>query len=143
MFLKSSPFKATNFEASRRLSTYISCISLTLLLSYFIMKASTILSLLGLLSTSIAAPSHSGKKDVNIFLHEPASDHVETSIVPRLWPGYYIISSPALDRDFVIGRGLFEDHSLKPKEVKTVSRWDDRGQSKVIHFVHYFAHLKN
>jgi hypothetical protein len=89
------------------------------------MKISTILSLLGLLSTSIAAPSHSEERDVNIVLHGPASDHVETTMGGPLSSGVYFISSPALEeRGFVLGRGIREDRSLLPKPIKTVSRGD-------------------
>ena len=97
------------------------------------MKALTILSLLGLLSsTSIAAPSHSEKKDVNIFLHEPASDHVEMNLGPILRRGIYTITSPALAPGLAIGRGPPEDRSLGPKKIKTVPIWEGLSQTKVI-----------
>jgi hypothetical protein len=106
------------------------------------MKAFTILSLLGLLSsTTIAAPSHSEKKDVNVFLHKPASDHVQMNLGPSLRRGVYTITSPALFREFAIGRGP-EDFSFQRKEIKTVATWDPTSQTKVIpHFVHSFVHL--
>ena len=109
----------------------------------FIMKVSTILSLLGLLSTSIAAPSHSEKRDVNIFLHEPESAHVEANIPGPPFPeGTYIISSLALDQDdFAIGRALAEDKSLSPKKIITVPRDDNNPQQQVItHFIQSFSH---
>jgi hypothetical protein len=96
------------------------------------MKVSMILSLLGLLaSTSIATPSHSEKKDVNIFLYELALDHAGMTAGPVLRPGTYIITSLALPPEFVIGRGI-EDRSLNPKKIKTVPTWDRNSQIKVI-----------
>jgi hypothetical protein len=110
--------------------------------SHFTMKAFIILSLLGLLSsTTIAAPSHSGKKDVNVFLHQPASDHVQMDLGPSLRRGVYTITSPALFREFAIGRGA-EDFSLQPKQIKTVATWEPTSQTNVIpHFVYSFVHL--
>jgi hypothetical protein len=134
--LQLATFKTSHFGLNRKHLLCTSC--LLLALSYFTMKAFTILSLLGLLSSiTIAAPSHFGKKDVNIFLHESGSDYAETASFPDLKRGTYIITSPGLPPGFTIGRGI-EDRSLNPKKIKTVRTWDDRAQIKVIPTLNIF-----
>jgi hypothetical protein len=98
---------------------------------HFTMKAFAILSFLGLLSsTIIAAPSHFGKRDFNVFLHTPASDHIQTNLSPSLRHGVYTITSPALDHDFAIGQDT-ADFPHFPKQIKTVATSDPAFQTNV------------
>jgi hypothetical protein len=90
------------------------------------MKVATGLSFFGLLvSTIFAAPSLHQKKDVNIFVYEetPAVNSKSSEItLSSLESGTYVITSPGLDSDKVIGRFITEDLSLLPKRVLTESR---------------------
>jgi hypothetical protein len=90
------------------------------------MKVATGLSFIGLLASTIfAAPSQHQKKDVNIFVYEqaPVINSKSSEITSAgLESGRYIITSPGLADDEVIGRYVAEDRSLLPKRILTESK---------------------
>lgn len=84
------------------------------------MKTTNILSILGLLSSSVlAAPSQQVKRDVNIFIQEPLKEQA-ISAPNDIATGRYYISSLAQDFGGVLGRAMREDKSLLPKAIRAV-----------------------